>query len=300
MRITLETKIIVITILLLQFFCLGSAFAQVTIPEFFHDLFETYQNDYRALRESEYKSFCRSLDLAEADTTNMRAFLTVRFFHDLFTGCGAVDCVRGGILRIPYFWHWTDPNPRHSIVFLPDSVALSTVSPPPEYARYKSHADIDRVPVLFIGDLVRKSPQYFHSGCGSFYTFGWCSEREMAFVAIIGEMGFKGKILQDGIHTWSEIRFECRIRDGSFRPVVAVVDNTFDTIRWEALRTDASMEEWLRDVGSGTHIAWYNRKARSRGQIEKLNEMRVPDRAAERITNLVSGYIKDKVSDTRK
>ncbi len=21
--------------------------------------------------------------------------------------------VRGGLLRIPYFWHWVEPNPRH-------------------------------------------------------------------------------------------------------------------------------------------------------------------------------------------
>ena len=43
-------------------------------------------------------------------------------------------------------------------------------------------------------------------------TFGWCSEREMAFGALMAELGVSTKIKQEGIHVWSEMLVSPRRR----------------------------------------------------------------------------------------
>ncbi|MBN1348103.1 hypothetical protein JXJ21_01705 [candidate division KSB1 bacterium] len=125
--------------------------------------------------------------------------------HDLFTGISAQNYVSGGILQIPYFWHWIDPNPRHEIVFSENSTKLIKLKPPDEFSKYKSYADIDRTPCLYLSDLLSDEPKYYHEQCSEFYTFGWCSEREMAFNTLVELFGYKSKIKQEEIHTWTAV-----------------------------------------------------------------------------------------------
>ena len=65
------------------------------------------------------------------------------------------------------------------------------------YKKYKSAADADRRPYLYLKDLVSKKNKYYHPECSGFYTFGWCSEREMAFNCLLAIMGYKCKIKQE-------------------------------------------------------------------------------------------------------
>jgi len=258
-----------------------------SIPGFFDELFVEYKAEYSSLRESEFSTFCSSFGLDSSDATNQHTFFRIHFLHDLLTTVSASDCARGGFLQIPYFWHWIEPNPRHAIIWLPDSLQLSTLKPPSTYNRYATRADIDRVPALFLGDLVAEAPRYSHPECGIFYSFGWCSEREMSFTALITSWGYNGKIWQAGIHTHSIVWCEFKRPDEMSIVLAANVDNTFDSLTWEAVPESTELSRWLQNIGTGAQIAWYNQKARSPGQIEALKNTLVGESVKARIQQLV-------------
>ena len=70
--------------------------------------------------------------------------------------------------------------------------------------------------------------------------------------------------------------------------IAASVDNTFDTVEWQAVAAGLRAEQWRGDIGQGTEISWYNAKARSRSQRESLEQTPVSDKAALRINQKVS------------
>ena len=231
--------------------------ADETLPDFFEGLFIKHQDAFMHKEKAEYKIFCRKHDLMESNSANQRQFFPILFFHQMFTGSQCSNFVSGGVLKLPYVWHWTDPNPRHEITWTTDSCLLSKVKPPPQYSRYKTYADIDRRPALYLGDLFSEKPKYYHPEAGEFYSFGWCSEREMAFCALMHLMGYTCKIKQDGIHTWSEFWFDFVKKDGSYLHAVASVDNSIDTITWTVYAAE-DFKKWRADLGGGTQIKWYN------------------------------------------
>ena len=258
-----------------------------SIPTFLDELFSEVRIEYSSFRESEYSGFCSANGLQPADDTNRPSFFRIYFLHDLLTTSNASNCARGGLLRIPYFWHWVEPNPRHDILALPDSVPLTSIPAQPPYQRYASFADIDRVPALYLGDLVTEAPGYHHPNCGSFFTFGWCSEREMAYTALMTSWGFPSKIWQSGIHTFSVVWCEFTTITGATKVMAAEVDNTFDSISWVEVPGTMPLDRWLEETGSGAQIDWYNNKARSRDQLEALGEIQVGDRAQARFRSRI-------------
>lgn len=285
--------------ILLSFAATPPTGADQSVPEFFRQLFADIRSDYASVRASEYAHFCASQGLDQSSAVNEETYLRIRFFHDLLTCTNARDCTRGGILEIPYFWHWIDPNPRHSILLLPDSLLLSDLPPPQPYEQYQTYADVDRVPALYLGDLVSSTPKYAHPACGSFFTFGWCSEREMSFVAMTSLLGHVGKIRQSGIHTYSELWCEFESSTGNVLVLSARVDNTFDSVQWQSLLPGTSQDSWLRDVGAGTQITWYNRKARSQSQSDALRTTKVTSEARERILGQVSARLREADTPSR-
>ena len=107
--------------------------ASASIPDFFDELFRESLIEYADFRNTEFGEFCSEHGLHSSDEKTRETFLRVYFLHDLLTTVSAINCARGGFLKIPYFWHWVEPNPRHAIVFLPDSVRLSETPPPAHY-----------------------------------------------------------------------------------------------------------------------------------------------------------------------
>ncbi len=213
----------------------------------------------------------------------------LKILHELFTGSGAVNGVAGGAFEIPYFWHWTSPNPRHSIRHLPDSMLLIDLLPPGGFERYRSWADVDRTPVLYLADLVTEKPQYYYPGYGSFYTFGWCSEREMAFTALLTELGYESKIVQQGIHVWSEVLLPIgKGRDEHTLFLKVRIDNTFRQFNLDTTRTELS--EWRKDIGEGQSVEWYNRQARSVTGLTNLDSILVGDKAEKRLKTAIREY----------
>lgn len=267
--------------------------ANASIPELFNGILNDVQEEYFQIRSSEFESLCTSHGLDSANARNREKFLQIHFLHDLLTTNAARNCAAGGFLEIPYFWHWVEPNPRHSISSVPQGVLLTEVPPPKKYKRYKTFADIGRVPDLFLGDLITETPLYSHPQCGSFFSFGWCSEREMSYTAVMLAWGFPGKIVQEGIHTWSMVWCDYAATDGSIISMEARVDNTFDTVSWQKVATSVKVDQWLKNTGNGSHVDHYNRKARSSVEAEAINSKTASRSARDRILDKVKSAIAD-------
>ena len=268
-----------------------SSFAQKNIDLFLKNLYNQSQ-EYQQVRENEYNQFCKELNVQKNNELNQENFFFIYFLHDLFTNSSAQNCNVEGILEIPYFWHWINPNPRNEILYLPDSVKLNMKKPPKQLSRYKSFADIDRTPYLFLSDLVSVQPKYYHEDCSDFYTFGWCSEKEMSFNSILSVLNYPCKIKQSGIHTRSEIWVKMLDINNKNVNVILKVDNTFDIVEWNLADNNVTFEQWKLDVGQGSDIKWYNNKSHSADEISRVKSIIVPAQSAIRIKKLVDEWIK--------
>ncbi|MDR3285887.1 MAG: hypothetical protein LBT27_00415 [Prevotellaceae bacterium] len=234
----------------------------LTIPEFFTAIIENHLIDFYKTDSISYINFCNNNNLLPADSNNISNYFTLRILHDLFTSKTADDCSQGEILAIPYFWHWITPNPRHEIYFSETKQLLCETRPPPEFARYNSYADIDRTPYLFLSDLVTYPPKYY-SSCDTFSTFGWCSEREMAFVALTKLLHYDGKVIVSGNHSWSEFMIKMNGNDtNQFYKVI--IDNTFDHFDWTIVE-QVDIAYWHNQPAN-----WYNRQAQSSNESKKI------------------------------
>lgn len=265
--------------------------AQTYLPVYFRSVYDKYSNSYINLKYDDFTDFCSQFQIDSLNIDNRNEYHMLRFFHELFTGLGATNYLKGGMLEIPYFWHWITPNPRHEIINLPDSTSLVELNPPEEFAKYKTFADIDRTPWLFLSDLVSSNPKYYHPQCGAFATFGWCSEREMAFTIIMSFYGYEGKIKQSGIHTWSEFWIELTGVDGVKISLTTIVDNTFDIIKWNLLEPNIEKTDWMADIGQGEMIEWYNSIAHSEDERRRVQQIQISEATAFRIEELADMYL---------
>jgi hypothetical protein len=236
-----------------------------------------------------YRALCKSLGVPDTLAANRDVLLPFLFQHGLLTTGDAVDCRRGGGFGTAYMWHWTSPNPRHALRRLPDSTPLIRLPPPKGFAKYKSWADVDRLPSLYLGDLAEERARYHHPLCGDLYTFGWCSEREMAFGALLAAQGVKGKIKQEGIHVWTEVVFDLMGPEGKPRPSVVAFDHTFDTVEGWPLR--GARAAWAKDQGDGAQVGWYNRTAGSASEVGKVKAIVVGPEAARRMTHQIQAWL---------
>ena len=106
----------------------------------------------------------------------------------------------------------------------------------------------------------------------------------MAFCALLRTLGFKCKVKQSGIHTWSEVWIGRQKQDSS---IIAEVDNTFDFVRWRNSGGDETEELWAKDFGRGNDVGWYNAVANSEDELEKLRKISVSEVAAQRIRLMI-------------
>ena len=198
-----------------------------TIPQFFLRLVQNHLVDFKRIENKVYQEHCQSNAIVNKDSTNIHHYFTLKILHDIFTSNSAVNCSKGEILNIPYQWHWVEQNPRHEIVFLENNTLLKDTNPPKNFSRYNSYADIDRTPYLYLSDLSLSTPKYYSKSCDTFSTFGWCSEREMAFVCLLELLGYSGKVVTEGNHSWSEFLVSMKINSNSAQQFLFTVDNTF-------------------------------------------------------------------------
>ena len=193
-------------------------------------------------------------------------------------------------MDIPYFWHWVNPNPRSEIFLLENKQLLSTIKPSSEYDKYKSVAEIDRTPFLFLSDLFREKPKYGHPLCDTFSTFGWCSEREMAFVFLTDLMDFQGKVVAVGNHSWSELIVPLVSKTNDNQHFTVKIDNTFDKIEWQKIDV-SKIKTWKTYFGDTSLSNWYNRKAHDNSEQQKMKKYAVSQKSFARIEDKICAYL---------
>lgn len=186
-------------------------------------------------------------------------------------------------------WHWVSPNPRHEIICVADNKLLKDKKPPKDYGKYATYADIDRTPFLFISEMLSPTPLYSHPGCGEFSSFGWCSEREMAFSCLVEMMGYDAHVIASGNHSWSELKVDMKTSTG-VKTFLVAVDNTFDSINWTD--DEDKLENWNSTNGDSPMAKWYNDKAHSAGEMGKLRGFVVRVESASKLDNALSNYFK--------
>jgi hypothetical protein len=265
----------------------------LTLPELFPSLYSRFKTPYQDIRRTDVKNIHRRFRLrGEASEKEQLYFLL--FLHDLMTATGIRDGKTGGLLDIPYYRHWTIPNPRHTLVRNHDSQPLVLIDPPITHSGYDTFADLDRTPDIFLGDLLRDGALYRSPDGKTFSTFGWCSEREMAFTALLTLYGYDARIVQRGSHTWSEVRLTLTVRNGKPVTLIAVIDNTWDRVRFRRdTEPELPVDTWLdKDIGAGTFIVWYNDRAHDPLMLATLEQMAAtPDVVAE-MEGRIAGHLK--------
>ena len=268
----------------------------LTIHLFFNALINNHLNDFYTIDSAEFNQFCRTNNINNTDSSNIAAYFTIKILHELFTCQMAYDCSKGEILNIPYQWHWITPNPRYAIVFASNQTLLKDTPPPDEFSRYNSYADIDRTPYLFLSDLVSPELKYYSTSCDTFSTFGWCSEREMAFTALVNLLEFNGKVVAEGNHSWSELVIPMKLNTGNIQTFKVIVDNTFNGFNWSIITLN-NIPNWEKDFGDSSLAGWYNRKANSTDELNKIRNHRVSSQAMSRIETKIVAYLEKKINE---
>ncbi len=226
------------------------SYQKVNPFDFFRKVYTNHRKGIQNHYKEQFRRFCKAYSIHPNYKPNEDLFYQILFYHKLFTSSGAIDGDRSGVLRIPYFWHWVANNPRYQIRSIRKSRRLKSIKPPPEYGKYKSFADIDRLPTLFYKDLFSPRQLYSHPDFGRFYTFGWCSEREMAFVCLVKGLGIKyGKVVVEGGHSWSEVLLTFHNRKGRKVLYLCTVDNTFDQVSFKRVSHQFNINKWFKDFG---------------------------------------------------
>lgn len=255
------------------------AYDSLTIPQFFKALTKNHCAHFYVLDSANYLTFCKSFKIKSSDTDNLNTFFTINILHHLFTSESASNFSKGPILNIPYMWHWTTPNPRYSIYMTETGKKLKDMKPPAEFSKYKSYADIDRTPYLYLSDLASPHLKYRSEDFDTFATFGWCSEREMAYVALLQLLNFKGSVVVSGNHSWTELIVPYHLASGSIANFTATVDNTFNSISYTPYNKITPTSNW------------YDRTAHSERELLKIKRHQMSQQAMDRIEQQVTQYL---------
>lgn len=257
-------------------------YAPLSIPDFFETMIKNHEKDYTEIIETEYLNDCKERQIDHRDSTTRRHYYAIRMLHDVFTGQSPSNCSRGYAWNIPYMWHWVTPNPRHDIYLKETDELLKEIKPPKEFGKYNSVADIDRTPYLFLSELFTEKPKYYSESCGDFSTFGWCSEREMAFISLVSLLDYTGKVKAENGHSWSELIVAAPLTDGTKQNFLVRIDNTYDSVYWEKI-SRAELQKWQQDMGDSSTKKWYNKKALSTTEQQKIKAFIVPSKVSKEL-----------------
>lgn len=207
--------------------------AQLTASKFVDKLVSIEMELQETYLRNEFEIFTSAYADVEQNDYNYELFAKVIIIHQLFASNGPYD---GDSFNgdIPYFMHYTDPNPR---------ALISKAGQPINY-------NGDRTPDMFLADFFSDT-KYIHPEYGEFSTFGWCSEREMAYSTMLNTLGFRTYIKAPGAHAWTNVQV---VFDGYQGQIYygARVDNTFNSVSWST---------WIEPVGYSNGLEqFYNQR----------------------------------------
>ena len=259
----------------------GQAFAQTHFFRFVDSLFQKKEIREslplkQALQNSEYK-------FTGNDTLDMLV-TKLAYMHMLMTCYYSVDGDTSGGFGIPYFWNYTNHNPRENITNLRKGKTLKQL-PAIAGTQGASMATQDRTPLIFWGDFVTENPTYSYEHISAFYTFGWCSEREMAFKAWLGVLGIKSIIGIRADHVWTEV--ELPGMPGYF----LFIDNTFNRFELWPISKRPKLE-----VGN-KYINWYNQQGSDKNIQKKLASLTISPKRASFLEHQIMNFFSSNDED---
>ncbi len=266
-------------------------YGDLSIPAFFGAVVREHVSEFAELDKEAYEEVCLEHQVKRDDSSNVTTFFSLWILHELFTSDNAATCARGKILDIPYFWHYIEPNPRYTIRFVSNGRLLKETPPPPAFRKYGSYADIDRTPYFFLSDVVAPEPRYYTEDCDTFCSFGWCSEREMAFTALLTLLGYEARVEGGIAHTWTEAVVPMVIHGDTARNYLVTIDNTFDALVWNPIG-GTELKEWRTRKGETRLTRWYQQKSTSPAELKKIKGHIVPPEARQRIENKIVTYLR--------
>jgi hypothetical protein len=236
------------------------------IASYFQTLCNHYMQQYpNKTGAALYADFCIQYNLDGKDSTNIRNFFTIQIMHKLFTVNMCKDGSRGDILNMPYFWHYCTPNPRDAILV--------------DGKKNIGYTRIERKPYHFLKDMVAPANRFTYPGLEPFCSFGWCSEREMAFACLLSLMGYKTHVISPYNHAYTEVQVSFLTNRGEKRVLLVNVDNTFNNLT----HSDGSGEPY-------DNI--YDKKAFNPAEVARVKGINVSKAAMGRIEKAMQDYIK--------
>lgn len=261
----------------------------LSIPQYIDWLAASLLADSSIRLQTDFVNWSGEFGLDPKDNSNAKKYAAIVVLHELFTSNGAYNGAKGEVLNIPYLWHWVSPNPRHEIKSLVHNKLLKDIKPPKPYGKYATYADIDRTPYLFISEMFSKEPLYSHPECGTFNTFGWCSEREMAYSCLLEMFAIPSKVIASGNHSWSEavVKFKSNSGDVTLH---SHIDNTFNQLVWE--KDADKIAKWKAYTGDGKTTTWYNTKAHSEEEMKQIRGCRLDGEVGKEIYAALEEYYK--------
>jgi len=265
-------------------------YEEMSAPKFLDRLIANHFDDFEKIHTKSYKSNLGTHALSKDNEENFHSYIYLKVLHDLFTSQGASNCALGEIWNIPYMWHWVEPNPRHEIELLSTGKLLSDTETPKGYGRYKSFADLDRAPSIYLGDFFSTTGKFKANGCSSFSGFGWCSEREMSFVALLQIKGYEAKVKSQNGHSWTEAIVPLKNHKGKEQLFKFTIDNTFDKFSFERFSKNKLLD-WKQDLGDSKTKKWYNEKAFSKAEQSAVRNIVVKKAVSRHLEKQVVKYL---------
>lgn len=219
-------------------------------PDFFRQLYREADSAYGWMFSDTIQRVIRTYGLPDSCEETLRK---AYFLHLLLQ--------REGLLGVGYIWM----QQREALMFrrVGDAwVDLDSINVKGHKIIQRASA-VDRIPRLFFRDLLSEDtlPPYlcqWSSGPELYYTFGWCSELEMAYSVALSWFGITGRVVfYSEIHTNTAVS----IADREF-----LVDNSFPADagffheEWEHAKPYPPDISWNREVLRLS--SWYNKRVR--------------------------------------
>lgn len=270
---------ILILVLLLHGYTAG---AQIRLFHFIDSIYEekNLAQNFRLKAELENSGYKPSDDDAVNDTV-----MRLLYMHMLLTTNFAVNGDTYGAFKIPFFWNYTDPNPRDSIYHRKRGKPLSQLPPPFDQPDYRSLASTDRIPTLFWGDFAVESPKYSWDYLPGFYTFGWCSEREMAFKAWLGAQHINTTICFKDAHVWNEVQL------ASMPGYIIYIDNSFHIFQVKPISKKTPPNP------NDKFLTWYNQNGANTITRQKLSNLCISQRRAAELEQQIISFFTANTDD---
>ena len=136
--------------------------------------------------------------------------------------------------------------------------------------------------------------KYSSKACGEFSTFGWCSEREMAYTCLLSIKNYVAKVKAEHGHSWTELIIPLRLQNQKKALFKISVDNTFDKITFVPI-SKQEFEDWKLEMGDSKTKKWYNKKAKAESDVFKLKNTLYTKTAFSKLEKQVVKYLKSTI-----